>query len=136
MKFISGLVLSHQFSHFVSNMQGLFLGTYFGGLFLSMANNWDSFLKSLEGEKCPSDYSPLLKALWTEARGDWHGSHSMVDGLGTTDAAWIHAYLHRREGDISNADYWYGRANRTRPTFSVDEERKILVEYFFDKVEY
>lgn len=98
-----------------------------------MTNDWNSFSKSLDQANCPPDYSPLVKALWTEARGGWHGAHEMVDDLGTTDAAWVHAYLHRREGDLSNADYWYRRANRTRPTCSLEAEQKMLVEYFVEK---
>lgn len=63
-----------------------------------------------------------------EAKGDWKKAHEMVDHLHSQDAAWVHAFLHRIEGDISNADYWYSRAGRKRPTFTLEEERKSLVE--------
>ena len=56
--------------------------------------------------------SPLLHALWHDAHGDWDRAHSLAQEIETVDAAWVHAYLHRKEGDTSNADYWYRRAGR------------------------
>jgi hypothetical protein len=55
---------------------------------------------------------PLLHALWHEAHGNWDRAHSIAQDIETPDAAWVHAYLHRKEGDASNADYWYRRAGR------------------------
>lgn len=60
----------------------------------------------------PAGLSPLLEALWWEAKGDWSRAHSMAQDIESTDAAWVHAYLHRREGDDWNAGYWYRRAGR------------------------
>ncbi|MHA8080228.1 hypothetical protein VR610_03630 [Aquirufa regiilacus] len=50
--------------------------------------------------------------------------------MGDRDSAWVHAYLHRKEGDIWNADYWYARAKKTRPAYSLEEEWANLVAYF------
>jgi len=60
----------------------------------------------------PDAFSPPLRALWLDARGDWDGAHRCVDQLADADAMWVHAYLHRREGDLWNARYWYRRAGR------------------------
>jgi hypothetical protein len=65
---------------------------------------------------------PLLAALWWDARGDWDRAHRLAQEVGTAEGAWVHAYLHRREGDLPNADYWYRRAGRRRPDRSLEQE--------------
>lgn len=70
---------------------------------------------------------PLLEALWWDARGDWERAHRVAQGIETAEGAWVHAYLHRKEGDLSNADYWYRRAGRTRPQGTLDAEWESLV---------
>lgn len=72
--------------------------------------------------------SDHLRALWHEGSGDWAAAHAVVQDMDDAEAAWIHAYLHRREGDLSNADYWYRRAGRKRPAMGLDEEWVFLVE--------
>lgn len=59
---------------------------------------------------------PLLRALWHEAHGDWAASHETAQNIDTPDAAWVHAYLHRKEGDLTNASYWYRRAGKSPAT--------------------
>ena len=76
----------------------------------------------------PSGLSEPLEALWWEKKGDWSRAHDLVDDLETTDAMAVHAYLHRRGGDLSNADYWYRRAGRTHFRDSPDDEWRGLVE--------
>lgn len=56
--------------------------------------------------------APLLHALWHDAHGDWERAHSIAQEIESADAAWLHAYLHRKEGDATNAGYWYRRAGR------------------------
>jgi hypothetical protein len=70
----------------------------------------------------PSDLSDELVALWHDAHGDWNRAHETVQDVDTPDAAWVHAYLHRREGDQSNARYWYTRATQPVCRLSLDEE--------------
>lgn len=71
------------------------------------------FEKSVaEGASPPAGLGAPLQALWLDARGDWAGAHAMAQAAGGRDGAWVHAYLHRREGDDMNAAYWYGRAGR------------------------
>jgi len=69
-----------------------------------------------------------LAALWWDAKGDWARAHDLVNELETADGMAVHAYLHRKEGSASNADYWYQRAGRGfhRPT--LDAEWAVLVE--------
>lgn len=76
----------------------------------------------------------ILKSLWYDAKGDWKRAHDLVDQMPGLDAAWVHAYLHRKEGDIWNADYWYARAKKTRPSYSLEEEWANLVDYFIRKI--
>lgn len=74
--------------------------------------------------------NPYLYSLYLAKRGDWNAAHKLVDSLGTTEAAWIHAFLHREEGDLWNAGYWYRRAGKEVATGSLNKEFKQLVEYF------
>lgn len=59
-----------------------------------------------------SELPPLLHALWQEAHGNWDEAHALAQDVDTPDGAWVHAYLHRREGDPGNAAYWYRRAGK------------------------
>ncbi len=60
----------------------------------------------------PSDLGAPLRAMWLDAAGQWDAAHRAVQDDGSPDAAWVHAYLHRKEGDASNAEYWYTRAGK------------------------
>ncbi len=70
----------------------------------------------------PPGLSHELHALWHDARGDWDRAHETVQDLETPAAAWVHAYLHRKEGDLGNARYWYHRAGKPVFTGSLDAE--------------
>jgi len=76
----------------------------------------------------PAALSRLLEAMWWEAHGDWDRAHRMVDDLTTRDGAWVHAYLHRVEGDLGNAGYWYRQAGRPVCRLSLSEEWAEIVE--------
>jgi hypothetical protein len=93
-------------------------------------NNSQSFKESLALNAPDKQLSLILKSLWYDAKGDWKKAHDLVDQLPGTDAAWVHAYLHRKEGDIWNADYWYAKAKKTRPAISLEAEWESLVSYF------
>lgn len=90
--------------------------------------DFERFQISLGGKAPPRGIGALLQALWHEARGDWEGAHAIVQGENGRMAAAVHAYLHRKEGDLSNADYWYQRAARARPTTRLAAEWKALVK--------
>lgn len=90
---------------------------------------FEAFEASLTDANPPTGLSPYLTALWHEKEGDWKQAHEIVQDLNTETAAWIHAYLHRKEGDEGNARYWYRNANKTFPTDqSLDEEWENLVK--------
>ena len=88
------------------------------------------FKESLNLEQPANTLSAQLKALWYDGKGDWHQAHAHVDHLTDPKSAWVHAYLHRKEGDIWNADYWYGKARQKRPNLSLEEEWEQLVLEF------
>lgn len=90
--------------------------------------DFTEFKNSISAGQPPSSLSVYLQALWQDARGDWDKSHNMVQDLGDAKAAWIHAYLHRKEGDIGNADYWYQRAGKSRPSVSLVQEWETIVK--------
>ena len=69
---------------------------------------------------------PALAALWWQAQGDWARAHEAAQADEGKDAAWVHALLHREEGDLSNADYWYGRAGKRRPAGALREEWEAI----------
>ena len=74
--------------------------------------NIDDFRNSLAAAQPPSDLSLPLAGLWWDAKGDWKRAHECAQEVENSDGAWVHAYLHRKEGDQSNAAYWYSRAGK------------------------
>lgn len=83
--------------------------------------------KSLLKEQQPPPVAVLLQALWYQAKGDWEEAHNLAQDIHTPDGSWIHAYLHRVEGDIGNAQYWYHRTNKKMPKQSLQEEWDAIV---------
>ena len=65
--------------------------------------------------EAPKHLSAALQALWHDARGDWQRAHELAQDDHGSDGSWVHAYLHRKEGDLENASYWYTRAGRRAP---------------------
>jgi hypothetical protein len=86
-----------------------------------------SFERSLTFATPPAGLPPLLLALWHERSGDWTRAHEIAQDIDSRDAALVHAYLHRREGDLSNAGYWYRQANRPVERGDMDAEWRALV---------
>jgi hypothetical protein len=83
----------------------------------------------------PADLSPELQTLWLSKTGDWHGAHNIAQDLPDPNGAWLHAHLHRQEGDLGNASYWYHRANQIPPTkdLSIEDEWRKLVAHFCEE---
>ncbi|MDG1276081.1 MAG: hypothetical protein P8O16_02290 [Algoriphagus sp.] len=77
--------------------------------------------------------SPILLALWYDGNGDWKKAHDQVDQLEGKDAARIHAYLHRKEGDQWNAEYWYRRAGVAVYQGTLEEEWENLLNDYLGK---
>jgi hypothetical protein len=88
------------------------------------------FITSLQENEPPKNMSALLKALWYDGKDDWESSHNIAQDIGDNNGSWIHAYLHRKEGDLSNARYWYSRAGKDEPRTSLKEEWESLVKTF------
>jgi hypothetical protein len=86
-----------------------------------------SFEASVAAAAPPSGLSRALEALWHERRGDWDTAHQIAQDIDTEHGSWVHAYLHRREGDQSNASYWYRRAGRPVAAGSLDDEWRAIV---------
>jgi hypothetical protein len=77
---------------------------------------------TLRDREAATDLPAPLAALWWDARGDWARAHEAAQSVDTPEGAWVHAYLHRKEGDLSNADYWYRRAGHRRPSMPLEAE--------------
>lgn len=83
--------------------------------------------------KCPAYFSSALQALWYDYREDWHKAHEIVQNANDADSAWVHAYLHRKEGDLSNARYWYRRSNRPPFQGSLQQEWEEIAQTLLTK---
>ncbi len=80
------------------------------------------FRATLGAAEPPAGLSPALQALWWDAKGDWNRAHDCTQADEGRAGSWVHAYLHRKEGDLSNAGYWYRRAGHERPDTGLDAE--------------
>jgi hypothetical protein len=85
------------------------------------------FHASLSGIAPASGLEPALAALWWAAKGGWNDAHKIVQDEATADAAWVHAYLHRVEGDLGNAGYWYRQAGQPVAKDSLESEWERIV---------
>lgn len=91
----------------------------------------DDFLRSIQDEgEPPAGLGLELKALWLAKAGRWDEAHDLTQEMGDPNGAWIHGYLHREEGDLGNAAYWYHRAGRSMPGSGVSlaEEWREMAE--------
>lgn len=97
--------------------------------------NLEKFKTSVVEEKPPLGLSTPLAALWWDAKGDWAKAHALVDELETRDGMAVHAYLHRKDGQAANADYWYQRAGRGFYRPALEDEWQRLVEALLPNAE-
>lgn len=86
------------------------------------------FRRSLAKSKPPSGVSTALKGLWWAGKDDWDKAHKLVMNDDGADCAWVHAYLHRVEGDLGNARYWYGQARRPIAAGELAEEWATIAD--------
>jgi hypothetical protein len=91
---------------------------------------FEDFVASVDTARPPAAISQALVALWHDAHGDWNAAHEVAQDVPDPDGAWVHAYLHRKEGDASNAAYWYRRAGKPVATSSLEEEWRQIVRAF------
>ena len=80
------------------------------------------FKTSVAGDALPDGLSLALQALWQDAKGNWDEAHKLAQAQKDETGAWVHAYLHRVEGDLRNAGYWYRNASKPECTSSLQEE--------------
>ena len=92
--------------------------------------DFSAFNESIANNHFPSSLSVYLQALWFDAQGNWEEAHRLIQDVAGEKAAWIHAYLHRKEGDVWNADYWYSKAGKIHPSISLAKEWENLVSSF------
>lgn len=89
--------------------------------------NFDEFNRTLKENSLPENINDLLKALWHDAKGNWEKAHKITQNINGKEAAWVHAYLHRKEGDSSNASYWYSRTGKPFSNKTLNEEWEEIV---------
>jgi hypothetical protein len=95
----------------------------------------DEFKRSIKDAPRPAKgMHPVLEALWQEARGDWERAHRIAQEDSTSDGSWVHAYLHRKEGDAGNAGYWYKRAGRPFCRLDLDREWEEIARHLLGTV--
>jgi hypothetical protein len=93
---------------------------------------FSEFKSSLQKTTPPLNTGKLLQALWYDAKGDWDTAHNLAQEIETTDGSWVHAYLHRKEGDEGNARYWYHRARKNFPKVTLEQEWEEIVNDFLN----
>lgn len=101
-----------------------------------MATNLADFTRSLRAAAPPDGLDLAIQALWWDAKGDWDKAHGLADKDHAMRGSWVHAYLHRKEGDRGNAGYWYRRAGKPMPAkISLEEEWKAIARTLLDGTE-
>ena len=95
--------------------------------------NLAEFKRAVTKAKPPAGLAPPLNALWWAAKGDWDKAHGIVMKEETREAAWVHAYLHRVEGDLGNAGYWYRKAGRPAASGPLPAEWDAIAAALIDK---
>ena len=86
------------------------------------------FRESLSGKAPPAPENLALTGLWWDAKGDWTRAHESAQQDEASAGAWVHAYLHRKEGDASNARYWYDRAGKRPSNLQIDAEWEEIAD--------
>ena len=90
-------------------------------------SDMSDFTASLSETEPPEGYSLALQALWWDAKGDWARAHECAQAQEDGPGNWVHAYLHRVEGDLGNAGYWYRRASKPIATGTLEQEWAAIV---------
>ena len=91
----------------------------------------NEFIQSIQEESPPESLSEPLQAMWHARKGDWETAHNIAQSISTELGSWIHAYLHRAEGDLSNAGYWYKRTGKPQFQGSTEAEADEIINSIF-----
>ncbi len=92
----------------------------------------DVFSASLDKDTPPEHISDALVALWHAAKGNWDTAHKLAQVREDATGCWVHAYLHRVEGDERNAGQWYRKAGKPFPTLTIEEEWRSIAAALLD----
>jgi hypothetical protein len=90
--------------------------------------DFTEFCRSLSQDESPPDFDFALTGLWWDAKNNWKLAHEAAQQDEGPDGSWVHAYLHRKEGDASNAAYWYSRAGKQPAQTPLEEEWLQIVK--------
>jgi len=99
---------------------------------MEVPKDYTEFQKTLSNQNLPNNWPEALKSLWYDAKGNWEASHDIAQEMHNDLGSWIHAYLHRKEGDEFNAGYWYRRAGKSFPKSFLEEEHREIVEHILE----
>jgi hypothetical protein len=88
----------------------------------------DDFRASLDQASPPAGLAPAIQALWWQGKGNWAKAHELAQAVDDADGAWVHAHLHRVEGDLGNAGYWYRRAGQPMADGPLEAEWAAITE--------
>ena len=94
--------------------------------------NYEEFILSVGEEKPPTKLNKYLTILWYDSKGKWDIAHNYAQAIYNRDGSLLHAYLHRKEGDLANAAYWYSNADVEMPVNSLSEEWESLVQKYLN----
>jgi hypothetical protein len=100
-----------------------------------LAVTLETFAAAAKRGEEPPYLTPILRALWLDGTGDWRRAHELAGEIETTDGARLHAYLHRKEGDLDNARYWYRQAGRPPFEGSLADEWSGLAREFLARTD-
>ena len=100
----------------------------FTGISTMIPRDYTLFTETLKNSAPEATWPEALQAVWFEAKGDWEAAHDIAQEIDSPIGSWIHAYLHRKEGDQWNAGYWYRRAGKSFPSIPLQQELRQLVE--------
>lgn len=99
-----------------------------------MTDALQDFIRSLDDAAPPPSAPPMLRAIWQGLRGDWDAAHELAQARDDAQGAWVHAWLHRIEGDFGNADYWYRRADRPAQRGDIRDEGLAIAQALLGSV--
>ena len=100
---------------------------------MTLPKNYNEFSKTLNKENPDLNWPEALKAMWFDAKENWEASHDIAQDMQNAMGSWIHAYLHRKEGDDWNAGYWYRQTGRPFPETTLAEEHQEMVEFILNQ---
>jgi len=90
----------------------------------------ENFKSSLSLSHPPGELSNYLKAMWYDGKNNWEKAHDIAQNIDDKNGSLIHAYLHRKEGDLWNAEYWYRKAGKLMPDYDLEKEWEEIAEIF------